>query len=139
MIFRTPNILFSILFFSLSESYVSTGSDMTIIHTLKYETVLYPVHFSLHYEFIDFSQEGVQMNKNSCDRRFTETKGRFYSPKITFLFGRGGQSELNCHYQFETLEPQKLKLTFNKAGFGRKECQTDFNPEINRLVFHIIN
>lgn len=117
---------------SLSESYVSTGSDMTIIHTLKYETVLYPVHFSLHYEFIDFSQEGVQMNKNSCDRRFTEIKGRFYSPKITFLFGRGGQSELNCHYQFETLEPQKLKLTFNKAGFGRKECQTDFNPEINR-------
>ncbi|XP_066139729.1 uncharacterized protein [Euwallacea fornicatus] len=117
---------------SLAESYVSTGSDLTITHSIKYGTVLYPVQFSLHYEFVDFSQDGLQMNKNGCDRLFTEPKGRFSSPKITFLYGRGGQRDLTCLYQFESVEPQKLKLTFNKAGFGRKECQSEFNPEINR-------
>ncbi|KAL1497855.1 hypothetical protein ABEB36_008740 [Hypothenemus hampei] len=117
---------------SLSESYISTGSDMTITHTIKYGTVIYPVHFSLLYEFIDVSQEGLQMNKNSCDRLFTEQRGRFFSPKITFLFGRGGQKDLSCLYQFESVEPQKLKVTFNKAGFGKKLCQSEFNPEINR-------
>ncbi|KAH1015930.1 hypothetical protein HUJ04_007239 [Dendroctonus ponderosae] len=117
---------------SLSESYVTTSSDMTITHTIKYGTVLYPVQFSLRYEFIDLSQDGLQMNRNPCDRLFTRSKGRFSSPKITFLFGRGGQLDLNCLYHFETREYQKLRLTFNKAGFGRKDCQTEFNPEINR-------
>lgn len=120
--------------FSLSESYVSTSSDMTITHSIKYGTVLYPVHFSLRYEFIDLFQEGLQMNRNPCDRIFTASKGRFFSPKVTFLFGRGGQKDLNCLYQFESAEPQNLKLTFNKAGFGRKECQSEFNSEINRYV-----
>ncbi|XP_050298566.1 uncharacterized protein LOC126737632 isoform X2 [Anthonomus grandis grandis] len=117
---------------SLAESYVSTNSDLTITHTTKYGTVLYPVQFSLKYEFIDLNQEGLQMNRNPCDRLFTQQKGRFYSPKITFLFGRGGQKDLNCLYQFETVEPQNLRLVFNRVGFGRKECLTEFNPEVNR-------
>ncbi|CAH1129091.1 unnamed protein product [Ceutorhynchus assimilis] len=117
---------------SLSESYISTNSDLTITHTLKYGTVMYPIQFSLRYEFIDLSQEGLQINRSPCDRLFAESKGRFYSPKITFLFGRGGQKDLNCLYQFESAEAQNLKLTFTKAGFGRKDCQTEFNPEVNR-------
>ncbi|XP_060522930.1 uncharacterized protein LOC132699948 [Cylas formicarius] len=116
----------------LSESYVSTNSDLTISHSIKYGSVLYPVNFVLRYEFVDLSQDGTQITRNPCDRLFKSANGRFYSPKITFLFGRGGQRDLSCTYQFESSESQRLRLTFNKAQFGNKQCFSEFNPEINR-------
>lgn len=116
----------------LTESYVSSNSDLTISHTIKYGSVLYPVNFVLRYEFIDLSQEGVQMSKNPCDRLFRTQKGRFYSPKITFLFGRGGKEDLTCTYQFESTEQQRLKITFNKAQFGSKTCNSFYDQDANR-------
>lgn len=47
---------------ALSESYVSTGPDLTIAHSIRYGNVLYPVSFLLRYEFVDLSQEGTQVN-----------------------------------------------------------------------------
>lgn len=96
----------------LSESYVSSGSDLTISHSIRYGSVLYPVSFVLRYEFVDLAQEGAQITRNPCDRMFQETTGRFFSPKITFLYGRGGQEDLNCAYQFESEEQQRLKVTY---------------------------
>ncbi|KAJ8928638.1 hypothetical protein NQ314_018774, partial [Rhamnusium bicolor] len=116
----------------LAESYVSTNSDLTISHSIKYGSVLYPVNFVLRYEFVDLSQEGMQMNRNPCDRLFKNSNGRFYSPKITFLFGRGGQKDLTCTYQFESNDHQRLKITFNKAQFGSKDCYSSYDPEVNR-------
>ncbi|XP_076275991.1 uncharacterized protein LOC143206967 [Rhynchophorus ferrugineus] len=121
----------------LSESYVSTSSDLTISQTIKYGSVLYPVHFILRYEFVDLSQEGTQISRNTCDRLLTNNNGRFYSPKITFLFGRGGQRDLLCEYSFEYKEYQRLKITFNRALFGQKDCFTEYNPEINRWQCHV--
>ncbi|CAG9812676.1 unnamed protein product [Phaedon cochleariae] len=116
----------------LSESYVSTNSDLTISHSIKYGSVLYPVNFILRYEFVDLSQEGLQASRNPCDRLFRTANGRFYSPKISFLFGRGGQEDLTCTYQFESNEYQRLRITFNKAQFGSKECVSVFDREVNR-------
>ncbi|CAG9863463.1 unnamed protein product, partial [Phyllotreta striolata] len=119
----------------LSESYVSTNSDLTIAHTVKYGSVLYPVNFVLRYEFVDLSQEGVQMSKNPCDRLFRTPNGRFYSPRITFLYGRGGKEDLSCTYQFESSDQQRLKITFNKAQFGAKSrCESRYDPDADRRV-----
>ncbi|XP_072397274.1 uncharacterized protein [Diabrotica undecimpunctata] len=116
----------------LTESYVSTNSDLTISHSIKYGSVLYPVNFVLRYEFVDLSQEGIQMTKNPCDRLFRTPNGRFYSPKITFLFGRGGKEDLTCTYQFESNDQQRLKITFNKAQFGSKTCHSFYDQDANR-------
>ncbi|CAH0564504.1 unnamed protein product, partial [Brassicogethes aeneus] len=118
----------------LAESYISTSTDLTISHTIRYGSVLYPVNFILRYEFVDLSQEGLQMTKNPCDRLFKTDSGRFYSPKITFLYGRGGQKDLTCTYQFESKNNQRLKITFNKANFGDKSCSSEYNPETNRWI-----
>lgn len=116
----------------IAESYVSSHSDLTISHSVKYGSVLYPVNFVLRYEFVDLSQEGLQNSRNPCDRLFRIPSGRFYSPKITFLYGRGGQRDLTCTYQFESVEQQKLKITINKAQFGTKDCYSTYDQEVNR-------
>lgn len=117
----------------LAESYLSSKSDLTISHSIRYGSVLYPVNFVLKYEFVDLSQEGVQMTRNPCDRLMKPINGgRFYSPKITFLYGRGGQQDLKCTYQFESTENDKLKIVFNRAHFGNKQCTTIFNMETMR-------
>lgn len=115
----------------ISESYVSSGPDLTIAHSIRYGNVLYPVSFILRYEFVDFSQEGSQVS-NPCNRIFTAPAGKFYSPKITFLYGRGGQENLNCAYHFESNEKQGLKVTFHKLGFGNKGCSSNLDPESGR-------
>lgn len=69
---------------------------------------------------------------NPCDRIFKSPSGKFYSPKITFLYGRGGQSDLNCAYHFESHDYQRLKITFLRASFGNKGCRSKFDPEIDR-------
>ncbi|KAG5882973.1 hypothetical protein JTB14_026431 [Gonioctena quinquepunctata] len=117
---------------SLSDSYVSTNSDLTISHGIRYGSVLYPVSFILRYEFVDLFQEGTQFSDNPCDRLFRGSSGRFFSPKIVFLFGRGGKEDLSCTYQFESNDQQRFKITFNKAQFGSKECNSVHNPDVNR-------
>lgn len=118
---------------ALSESYVSTGPDLTISHSIRYGNVLYPVNFILRYEFVDLSQEGVQVSGNPCDRIFKSSiEGKFFSPKITFLYGRGGQRDLNCEYHFESEDHQMLRINFAKAGFGTKQCSTRFDHEVDR-------
>lgn len=113
----------------ITESYVSSGSDLTIAHSIRYGNVLYPVNFVLRYEFVDLSQEGIQLSLNPCDRIFKDAPGKFYSPRITFLYGRGGQRSLKCSYNFESLERQRLEITFHKAGFGQKNCESFFDSE----------
>ncbi|XP_074027638.1 uncharacterized protein isoform X1 [Leptinotarsa decemlineata] len=116
----------------LSESYVSTNTDLTISHSIRYGSIMYPVKFILRYEFVDLFQEGTQFSRNPCDRLFRGSKGRFFSPKIVFLFGRGGKQDLTCTYQFESNDHQRLKVTFNKAQFGSKECHSVHDPDANR-------
>lgn len=69
---------------------------------------------------------------NACDRIFKSASGKFYSPKITFLYGRGGQKDLNCAYHFESHDFQRLKITFTTASFGNRNCVSKLNTEIDR-------
>lgn len=121
----------------LSESYLSSTPDLTISHSIKYGSVLYPVSFVLKYEFIDLTQEGIQIGRNPCDRFLNGESGRFYSPKITFLYGRGGQSDLTCTYHFESMERQKLRISFLKMGFGDKECTSIYEPDLDRWTCNV--
>lgn len=116
----------------LKESYVSSGSDLTVAQTIRYGNVMYPVSFVLRYEFVDLSQEGAQLTLNPCDRIFTSASGKFYSPRITFLYGRGGQKALNCAYHFEGGERKRLLINFERVGLGHKQCHSYFDPESDR-------
>lgn len=109
---------------SMAESYISTGSEMTIEHFVRQGSALYPVSFVLKYEFVDMSQDGVQNinSKNPCDRVFRANSGRFTSPKSTFLYGRGGKQNLSCVYRFEAPTGQRVRITFLKMSFGDKDC-----------------
>lgn len=116
----------------IGESYVSSGPDLTIAHSIRYGNVLYPVNFVLRYEFVDLSQEGLPFSLNPCDRIFKDNSGKFYSPKITFLYGRGGQRALRCSYNFESIDHQRLEITIQKAAFGSGKCKTEYDTETDR-------
>ncbi|KAK9883390.1 hypothetical protein WA026_001565 [Henosepilachna vigintioctopunctata] len=120
-----------------AESYISSGSELTISQSIRYGSIMYPVSFVLRYEFIDLGQEGLQMNRNPCDRLMIGESGRLASPKITFLFGRGGQRDLTCTYQFESTKYQKLKITFNRMAFGNKDCYSSYNPDLDKWMCNI--
>lgn len=121
---------------SMAESYVSSGSEMTIEHFVRQGSALYPVSFVLKYEFVDVSQDGSQdpRSSNSCDRVFRSGthRGKFLSPRSTFLYGRGGQQNLSCTYRFEASPGERVKMTFNKIAFGDKECYARRDPRSGR-------
>lgn len=116
----------------IAESYVSSGPDLTITHSIRYGNVLYPVNFVLRYEFVDLSQEGLPFSLNPCDRIFKDNSGKFYSPRITFLYGRGGQRSLKCAYNFESASHQRMEIAIHKAAFGAGKCRNYYHPETDR-------
>lgn len=110
---------------TLSESYVSNGSDLTLDIFLRKGSVLFPLSFQLRYEFVDMSLEGVKIpeSRNLCDRIFTSTGasssfGKFYSPKNVFFYGRGGSKDLKCIFKFKPNIGEKVQLRFISANFG---------------------
>ncbi|XP_017768622.1 PREDICTED: uncharacterized protein LOC108556850 [Nicrophorus vespilloides] len=118
---------------NLKESYVSTKSDLTIAHTIRYGNVLYPSSFVIRYEFVDLSQEGVQASSmNPCERIMRAPSGRFHSPRTTFLFGRGGNAKLNCAYHFEAGDGKRVELHFTGIHLGKKRCYSYRDPESGR-------
>lgn len=112
---------------TLSESYVSSGSDLTLDIFLRKGSVLFPLSFQLRYEFVDTSLEGAKVpeSRNLCDRIFTSTGasssfGKFYSPKSVFFYGRGGSKNLNCVFKFKPNTGEKVQLRFISANFGER-------------------
>ncbi|XP_039292037.1 uncharacterized protein LOC111051716 isoform X2 [Nilaparvata lugens] len=116
---------------SLAESYVSSGTDLTLEQFLRQGSVLFPLHFMLRYEFVDTSLEGVHVkdSENPCDRVFTSSvvspsAGRFQSPRSVFYYGRGGAHNLSCVLRFEPAPNERVRLTFTRARFGERPCET---------------
>ncbi len=110
---------------TLAESYVSSGSDLTLSIFLRRGSVLFPLNFQLRYEFVDTSLEGVRVpeSRNLCDRIFTSadsapTFGKFYSPRSVFYYGRGGSKNLSCVFKFKPNVREKVQLRFISANFG---------------------
>lgn len=111
---------------SFSESYLSTGSDLTIEYRpspIGTARLYGPASaFKLRYEFVDNSLGGapleplvapsampepaalVQFHPKSCDRVFrssSASRGIFRSPSNVFLYGRGGSPNISCTIRFE--------------------------------------
>lgn len=102
---------------SPSESYVSTGSELTLEQTLKQGSVLFPLDFMVRYEFVNTMLEGahVQGSDNPCDRVFTSSmtapsSGRIQSPRSVFYYGRGGAHNLSCIMRFEPTLGERVQV-----------------------------
>lgn len=133
---------------SLSESYVSSGRDLTLEHVLRQGSALYPISFELRYEFVheaiscdqlftssstpSFSASVSLSNSGSGPSHTTKIGGTFASPKSVFFFGRGGAQNLSCVYRFEAEADQKIELTIVKASFGDKQCNSYMDPLADR-------
>ncbi|CAB0016991.1 unnamed protein product [Nesidiocoris tenuis] len=125
---------------SPSESYVSTGSELTLEQTLKQGSVLFPLDFMVRYEFVNTMLEGahVQGSDNPCDRVFTSSmtapsSGRIQSPRSVFYYGRGGAHNLSCIMRFEPTLGERVQVTFSRAKFGGRPCSTRRDARTGRL------
>ncbi|KAF6206679.1 hypothetical protein GE061_017915 [Apolygus lucorum] len=125
---------------SPSESYVSSGSELTLEQTLKQGSVLFPLDFMVRYEFVNTMLEGahVKGSDNPCDRVFSSSitspsGGRFQSPRSVFYYGRGGAHNLSCVMRFEPNLGERVQLTFTRAKFGGRPCTTQKDARTGRL------
>ncbi|KYN07633.1 Cubilin [Cyphomyrmex costatus] len=136
---------------SLTESYVSTGRDLTLEHILRQGSALYPISFVLRYEFV---HEAISCNHvftsapsasstsstsslssasaSSSSSSSSSNAGKFASPKNVFFYGRGGAQNLSCVYRFEAESDHKIELSFVRASFGGKSCASYVDPLVNR-------
>ena len=134
-----------------NESYVSTGSDLTLVESVGESTSVTSLNFVIKYEFVDTAQDGVRdessifsrnggeksREKWSCSRVFRSnaysrsTSGfPFSSPRNVFLFGRGGKKELRCAYTFVGRSGERVRVSINtlSLGGGKKGgCQSGIN------------
>lgn len=126
---------------ALAESYVSSGSELTLEQFLRQGSALYPVSFVLRYEFVDTSLEGapIKDSANPCDRVFTSSSvspstGRFQSPRSVFFYGRGGAQNLSCVLRFEAAQGERVRLTFTRARFGDRPCTSRLDSRTDRWM-----
>ncbi|XP_014273918.3 uncharacterized protein [Halyomorpha halys] len=124
---------------SPSESYVSSGMELTLEQTLKQGSVLFPLDFMVRYEFVDTLLEGLHYkgSDNPCDRVFTSSinspsGGRFQSPRSVFYYGRGGAHNLSCVLRFEPTLGERVQLTLTRAKFGDRPCSTKQDARTGR-------
>ncbi|XP_058459411.1 uncharacterized protein LOC131435488 isoform X2 [Malaya genurostris] len=133
---------------STQESYLSTGSDLTIEYRpspIGTARLYGPASaFKLRYEFVDNSLGGapleplvapsampepaalIQFHPKSCDRVFrssSASRGIFRSPSNVFLYGRGGSSNISCTIRFEAGLGESVRLSITRARFGGRSCQ----------------
>ncbi|XP_012251545.2 uncharacterized protein LOC105683496 [Athalia rosae] len=122
---------------TLSESYVSTGRDLTMEHILRQGSALYPISFVLRYEFVHANGDGgVPVHESmSCNEVFKSSvsrAGKFTSPKSVFFYGRGGAQNLSCIYRFEADSEQRVQLSISAASFGERLCDSYVDQLIGR-------
>ncbi|KAI4501041.1 hypothetical protein M0802_003844 [Mischocyttarus mexicanus] len=143
---------------SLTESYVSTGRDLTLEHILRQGSALYPISFVLRYEFVHeatscnhvfsmasstsspsstsssslSSSSSSSSSLSSSSLSIISNFGKFTSPKSVFLYGRGGTQNLSCVYRFESEPEHRIELSIDRASFGDKICSSYIDPLVNR-------
>ncbi|XP_066996199.1 uncharacterized protein [Anabrus simplex] len=128
---------------SPEESYVSSGSFLTVAHTTAEGTALHPTTFRLHYEFVDTRMGGEPWAGRKgddtpppqpCSRIFRHMKsGEIWSPRNVFLYGRGGAHNLSCVFRVEAAAGEKVRLTLHNASFGESPaCSTEPDPHTGR-------
>ncbi|XP_023290102.1 uncharacterized protein LOC105700757 [Orussus abietinus] len=125
---------------SLGESFVSSGSSLTLEMRMIESTALRPVNFRALYEFVDLHQDGDAFGNGPCSRIFYSRNRdhypdrRFQGPRDIFLYGRGGSKNLSCVYRFEGEHDEVVKLRFNKLLNGNRSCRSVSSPDFDRLM-----
>ncbi|XP_058797268.1 uncharacterized protein LOC131667689 [Phymastichus coffea] len=125
---------------SLGESFISTGSSLTIEILVTETTALRPLDFRALYEFVDLYQDGDPYGAGPCSRVFYSRNRdsypdrRFRAPRDIFLYGRGGAKNLTCIYRFEGEHDEVVKLRFNKLLNGNRSCRSVSSSDFNRLL-----
>ncbi|XP_046475908.1 uncharacterized protein [Neodiprion pinetum] len=125
---------------SLGESFISSGSTLTIEMRMIESTALRPVNFRALYEFVDLHQDGDTYGKGPCSRVFYSRNRdqyadkKFQAPRDIFLYGRGGSKNLSCVYRFEGEHDEVVKLRFNKLVNGNRSCRSVSSTDFNRLL-----
>ncbi|XP_011496881.1 PREDICTED: uncharacterized protein LOC105361406 [Ceratosolen solmsi marchali] len=125
---------------SLGESFVSSGSSLTIEILVTETTALRPLDFRALYEFVDLYQDGDQYGNSPCSRVFysrnrdTYPDRNFRAPRDIFLYGRGGAENLTCVYRFEGEQDEIVKLRFNKIFNGNRSCKSVSSSDYNRFL-----
>ncbi|CAL7941517.1 unnamed protein product [Xylocopa violacea] len=127
---------------SLGESFVSSGSSLTIEMRMVESTALrrVPVNFRALYEFVDLHQDGDPYGTGPCSRIFYSRNRdhypdrRFQAPRDIFLYGRGGAKNISCVYRFEGDHDEIVKLRFNKLLNGNRTCRSVSSQDFNRLL-----
>ncbi|KAM0732709.1 hypothetical protein ACS0PU_000870 [Formica fusca] len=125
---------------SLGESFVSSGSSLTIEMRMIESTALKPVNFRALYEFVDLHQDGDPYGSGPCSRIFYSRNRdhypdrKFRGPRDIFLYGRGGSKNISCVYRFEGEHDETVKLRFNKLLNGNRTCRSVNSTDFNRLL-----
>ncbi|KAL6443013.1 hypothetical protein ACFW04_002778 [Cataglyphis niger] len=125
---------------SLGESFVSSGSSLTIEMRMIESTALRPVNFRALYEFVDLHQDGDPYGSGPCSRIFYSRNRdhypdrKFRGPRDIFLYGRGGSKNISCVYRFEGEHDEMVKLRFNKLLNGNRTCRSVNSTDFNRLL-----
>ncbi|XP_016842459.1 uncharacterized protein LOC100122993 [Nasonia vitripennis] len=125
---------------SLGESFVSTGSSLTIEILVSETTALRPLDFRALFEFVDLYQDGDPYGNAACSRVFYSRNRDSYpdrtfrAPRDIFLYGRGGAKNLSCVYRFEGEHDEVVRLRFNKLLNGNRSCRSVSSSDFNRLL-----
>ncbi|XP_023245577.1 uncharacterized protein LOC106637106 [Copidosoma floridanum] len=125
---------------SLSESFISTGSSLTIELLVTETTALRPLDFQALYEFVDLYQDGDPYGSAPCSRVFySRTRDnypdrKFRAPRNIFMYGRGGAKNISCVYRFEAEPNEIVKLRFNRLLTGSRSCRSVSSSDYNRLL-----
>ncbi len=124
-----------------NETYVSWGSQLSLIEYAGESTAVTAVEFALHYEFVDTVQDGVKKKKGveeevsdewSCDRVFDSSSYAmrrsnmvpFSTPRNVFLFGRGGRRDLRCSYTFVGRPGERVRLEIEDINVGGRAASS---------------
>ena len=129
-----------------NETYVSRGRELSLELHAGESTAVTSINFVVAYEFVDTTQEGVQMKGKdgdsgdswSCDRVFdsesysNRRRLQFSTPRNVFLFGRGGRTDLRCSYVFRgRAGRERVRLRMERIGHGQSgQCSSSTQHDV---------
>ena len=128
-----------------SESYLSSGSQLTIKHHYykHFDFYVRRASFAARFEFVDTFQFGQQIDDSICDRLFKSdgnySKGRLSSPKNLLFYGRGGRESLSCGYYLKGTDRQRLRIVFHAIRMQSLSCEQVFHPLTDQYECRVFN
>lgn len=110
------------------DGYVSRGPLLSLAARTRPGTAVHPLHFALHYEFVDARVPGAPLAGRAarppeCARLLLEP-GALRSPRNVLWLGRGGARALRCVYRLQAGGGAPVELTLGGAALGRGACAT---------------